>query len=162
MYRLIALVPHGHKLSHHTFLHKTKFKEFFHAVDQIKPTASSPLRHLIIPEIFRLLYGCGFRLSEVLNLRVRDVDLKQGVIIIREGKHGKDRLVPPALDMVERLRVYAESIDSHSLEKRTEDTLFFPHPQKVVGAREPFIPYSERCYSNVVFLMVAEERTKSP
>ncbi|CEG57787.1 TPA: tyrosine-type recombinase/integrase [Legionella pneumophila subsp. pneumophila] len=105
-----------------------EIQKILHAVDQLKPAASSPLRHLIIPEIFRLLYGCGFRLSEVLNLRVRDVDLKQGVITIREGKHGKDRLVPPALDMVERLRVYAESIDTNSLEKRTEDTFFFPSP----------------------------------
>lgn len=59
-------------------------------------------------------------------MRIRDVDLKQGVITIREGKYDKDRLVPPGLDMVERLRVYAECLDNNSLEKRTEDAFFFP------------------------------------
>ena len=51
-------------------------KVSFSAVDALEPTASSPLRHLIMPEVFRLLYGCGFRVREVLKLRVRDVDLE--------------------------------------------------------------------------------------
>ena len=100
------------------------------AVDKLKPTPVSPLRHIIMPEIFRLLYGCGFRLNEVLNLRVSDVDLNQGVIMVREAKFGKDRLVPPALDMVRRLQVYAERLEKDSLEKRTDDCFFFPSPRQ--------------------------------
>jgi integrase/recombinase XerD len=96
------------------------------AADQLKPNAKAPWRHLVMPELFRLLYSCGFRLSEVLNLRVRDVDLTQGVITVRETKFDKDRLVPPALDVVERLRVYQEQIDEEALEKRTDDAFFFP------------------------------------
>lgn len=95
-------------------------------VDNLKAKSSTPLRHFIMPEIFRLLYGCGLRLSEVLNLRIRDVDLTQGVIIIREGKHGKDRLVPPSMGMIDRLRIYVRFIDNNSIEKRTEDSIFFP------------------------------------
>jgi len=109
---------------------QNEIQKIFRVVDQLKPKSNSPLKHLIMPEIFRLLYGCGFRVSEVLNLRVRDVDLKQGVITIREGKHDKDRLVPPSLDMVERLRAYAECIDNNSLEKRAEDSFFFPSPSE--------------------------------
>ena len=71
-----------------------------------------------MPEIFRLLYSCGFRLNEVLNLRVGDVDLEKGVITVRQAKFGKDRLVPPALDIVERLRIYAQKLEKESLEKR--------------------------------------------
>ena len=48
-------------------------RKLLQAVDALEPTARSPLRHLIMPEVFRLLYGCGFRLGEVLKLRVRDV-----------------------------------------------------------------------------------------
>jgi len=48
-----------------------ELQQFFHAVDALEPTARSPLRHLIMPEVFRLLYGCGFRVNEVLRLRVR-------------------------------------------------------------------------------------------
>jgi integrase/recombinase XerD len=79
------------------------------------------LRHLVMPEVFRLLYGCGFRVREVLKLRVRDVDLNQGTITVRQGKGRKDRLVPPALALVNRLRKYAAR-----LENRPPDATFFP------------------------------------
>jgi integrase/recombinase XerD len=104
---------------------------FFQAVDSLEPTARSPLRHLIMPEVFRLLFGCGFRVREVLKLRVRDVDLQQGIITVRQGKFRKDRLVPPALSLVNRLRKYAAHF-----ENRPPDAIFFPGP----GVR----PYSLR------------------
>ena len=100
-----------------------ELRRFFHAVDALEPTARSPLRHLIMPEFFRLLYGCGFRVSEVLKLRVRDVDLNQGIITVRQGKFRKDRLVPPALPIVDRLRKYAARF-----ENRPPDAVFFPGP----------------------------------
>ncbi len=105
---------------------RKEIRKLIHAADKIKPHPKSSMRHLIMPEIFRLLYGCGFRLNEVLSLRVGDVDLMQGVITVREAKFGKDRLVPPALDIVERLQVYAKRLEKDSLEKRTDDSFFFP------------------------------------
>ena len=98
-----------------------ELRKFFQAVDALEPTARSPLRHLIMPEVFRLLYGCGFRVREVLKLRVRDVDLNQGIITVRQGKFRKDRLVPPALPLVNRLRKYAAHF-----ENRPPDAIFFP------------------------------------
>jgi integrase/recombinase XerD len=94
---------------------------FFRAVDALKPTARSPFRHLVMPEVFRLLYGCGFRANEVLKLRVRDVDLNQGVITVYQGKFRKDRLVPPTLSLVNRLRKYANNFGD-----RPPDAIFFP------------------------------------
>lgn len=47
-----------------------------------------------------LLYGTGMRLNEVLNLRVKDIDFVSALIIVREGKGGKDR----AVLLPERLR----------------------------------------------------------
>lgn len=41
----------------------------------------------------RLLYGTGMRLMEGLRLRVKDVDFDRHVIIIREAKGNKDRVV---------------------------------------------------------------------
>lgn len=48
----------------------------------------------------RLLYGTGMRLAEGLSLRVKDVDFDRRVIVVREGKGAKDRVVmlPRALD----------------------------------------------------------------
>ena len=68
---------------------QAQVQQLLHAVDQLTPTARSPLRHLIMPEVFRLLYGCGFRLGVVLHLRVADVDLNQGILTVRKGKFGK-------------------------------------------------------------------------
>lgn len=104
-------------------LTEAELRKFFQAVDALKPTARSPLRHLIMPEVFRLLYGCGFRVTEVLKLRVRDVDLNQGVIAVHQGKFRKDRLVPPVLSLVNRLRNYAAHF-----ENRPPDAIFFPAP----------------------------------
>jgi integrase len=100
-----------------------ELRKFFHAVDALEPTARSPLQHLVMPEVFRLLYGCGFRVGEVLKLRVRDVDLDQRIITVRQAKFRKDRLVPPAVSLVNRLRRYAEHFGN-----RPPDAIFFPGP----------------------------------
>lgn len=41
----------------------------------------------------RVLYGTGMRLMECLSLRVKDVDFERRLIVVREGKGGKDRVV---------------------------------------------------------------------
>ena len=54
--------------------------------------------------LLRMLYGCGLRVSEALNLMIGDVNFQNGVIYIRQGKFNKDRLVP----MADSLRAYAQ------------------------------------------------------
>ena len=105
-------------------LTQDEVEKILQAVDHLPLTARSPLRHLIMPEVFRLLYGCGFRLNEVLQLRVRDVDLNHGILTVRHGKFGKDRLVPPALPLVLRLQKYAAAFGV-----RPPEAIFFPSPQ---------------------------------
>ena len=39
-----------------------------------------------------LMYGCGLRLSECLQLRVQDIDFDANEILVRQGKGGKDRV----------------------------------------------------------------------
>jgi integron integrase len=41
-----------------------------------------------------LMYGTGMRLMECVRLRVADVDFGQTLIVVRNGKGGKDRVVP--------------------------------------------------------------------
>jgi integron integrase len=38
-----------------------------------------------------LIYGCGLRILECLSLRIKDIDIEQGIVIIRAGKGDKDR-----------------------------------------------------------------------
>ena len=56
----------------------------------------------------RLLYGTGMRLMEGLSLRVKDVDFARYVIIVRDGKGGKDRVVMLPHAVVQALREQLE------------------------------------------------------
>jgi len=40
-----------------------------------------------------LIYGCGLRVTEPLNLRIKDLNLEGGVLSIPGAKGGKDRVV---------------------------------------------------------------------
>jgi integrase/recombinase XerD len=62
------------------------------------------LRRYRIP--VKLLYCCGLRISECLNLTVHDIQGKEGKLWIRGGKGGKDRMVPLPQSMLEDLRRY--------------------------------------------------------
>ena len=57
----------------------------------------------------RLLYGTGMRLMEGMRLRVKDVDFDRHVIIVREAKGNKDRVVmlPRSLAPALRLQMLA-------------------------------------------------------
>ena len=52
----------------------------------------------------RLLYGTGMRISEALQLRVKDVDFAHQALIVREGKGGKDRVLMLAQSLAQPLR----------------------------------------------------------
>lgn len=102
-------------------LTRAEIQRLLHAADQFEPHGRSPLRHLVMPEVFRLLYGCGFRLSEVLHLKVGDVDLNRGVLTVRDTKFGKDRQVPPTIALVQRLQRFAQGLGT-----RAAGAYFFP------------------------------------
>ena len=51
-------------------------------------------------------YGCGLRLSEVLALRVKDIDGERRLLRIEQAKGAKDRLVPLSPTLLEALRDY--------------------------------------------------------
>lgn len=51
-------------------------------------------------------YGCGLRLSEVLALRVKDIDGERRLLRIEQGKGAKDRLVPLSPTLLAELRAY--------------------------------------------------------
>ncbi len=82
-----------------------QLQRFFAECDNIKPHPLSN-QHLVSPAIFRLLYGCGLRISEALALKLKDVDLKQGVVTIRGSKFKKDRLIPMSPSLTRHLEAY--------------------------------------------------------
>jgi integrase/recombinase XerD len=56
--------------------------------------------------LLQVAYGCGLRLSELLHLRVTDIDSARMVLHVRQGKGAKDRLVPLSLRLLQELRAY--------------------------------------------------------
>jgi integrase/recombinase XerD len=51
-------------------------------------------------------YGCGLRLSEVLHLKVSDIDGERKLLRIEQAKGAKDRLVPLSPTLLDDLRAY--------------------------------------------------------
>ena len=53
-----------------------------------------------------LMYTCGLRVSEAVNLRLRDIDSKRMVVWVRNAKGYKDRSVPLPTQTLAQLRAY--------------------------------------------------------
>ena len=53
-----------------------------------------------------LIYSCGLRRSELLHLKLTDIDSKRGLVIIRQGKGRKDRIAPLSEKILNLLRDY--------------------------------------------------------
>jgi integrase len=76
-----------------------------------------------------LLYGSGLRLIECVRLRVKDVDLDQRQLFVREGKGSKDRVTPLAESLVQPLSLHLERVKAlHEADlSRGGGSVFLPH-----------------------------------
>jgi integrase len=81
---------------------------FFSQTDLCRPCPEVPSRHLVMPVVFRLIYGCGLRASEARLLRPDDVSADAAVIQIRDAKGGKDRQLPLAEPLRAKMAAYQE------------------------------------------------------
>lgn len=83
----------------------------------------SPLRAQTYATLIGLLAVTGLRIGEAIKLDRSDLDWAQGVLLIRESKFGKSRLVPLQASSVQALSAYAELRDR--LQARPEEPSFF-------------------------------------
>lgn len=60
--------------------------------------------------ILEVLYSSGLRRQELLNLESEDVDLQEGFLMVRQGKGGKDRVVPIGKVACRYLETYAAGV----------------------------------------------------
>ncbi len=58
-----------------------------------------------------VMYGCGLRMNEVLNLRIKDIDFGFDKIYIWDSKSLKDRTIPLPLKLKERLKLQVEDVE---------------------------------------------------
>lgn len=114
------------------YFYKDVIGEPLQKVDSLRATRPSQLRHAPSVQdtaellrtvrdiggyptrlVVRLLYGCGLRVSEPLNLRVKDLVFEESKVFILGAKGRKDRVVALPCSVVEDLReqlVYARTI----------------------------------------------------
>ena len=69
-------------------------------------TSTCPLYSIQIPVFIRILYGCGTRVTETLNIKVRDIDFIKGTIHLYKAKNNKQRLIPIDQTLTEILKNY--------------------------------------------------------
>lgn len=74
--------------------------------------------------IIETLYGCGLRVSELVNLKISDIFFNDGFVRII-GKGNKERLVPIGNTALKQIKTYLEQIRSHvGIKKGHEDIVF--------------------------------------
>lgn len=94
-----------------------------------------------------LIYACGLRRSELLNLKIEHVNSQRNLLIIVNGKGKKDRVIPISEKVIDMLRAYFK-------EYKPQTWLF-------EGA-ERGNPYSEESLSQVLKQAVAKAKIKKP
>lgn len=74
--------------------------------------------------IIEVLYGCGLRVSELIDLKISNINFKEQYIKVN-GKGNKTRFVPLADYTAELLETYIKDVRSNNkINKKYEDTLF--------------------------------------
>ena len=69
-----------------------EIQRYFAAIDSYK-TNKARMNAIHFPVLFRIFYCCGTRLHETLCIRVKDVDLRQGVIRLCKTKNDNERFI---------------------------------------------------------------------
>ena len=105
------------------FTHE-EIQRVFKEIDSEKAVRSYDRNHIFYPVIIRILYGCGLRISEALSLKIKDVDLRNGLIYIKDSKNHKCRTLPVNDSLISFCDNYLKQI--HPV--YNDDDYFFESP----------------------------------
>lgn len=86
----------------------SEIEAIFNASDNIEYNHQNPCKHIQaeFPMVLRMLYGCGLRIGETLEMKVGDVDFDKGILTMRQTKGHKQRIVPMSGYLCELLEIY--------------------------------------------------------
>ncbi len=111
----------------HLANHAIRFFYRIHGIGDLVPKLRSRGRHASLPPvlgraevsrlldscsdlksrtIFSLIYSCGLRISEAINLKVADIDFERKTVFVRRGKSKKDRYTVLGDRMARLIREY--------------------------------------------------------
>jgi site-specific recombinase XerD len=97
------------------------------SIEEIKQVIDC-IENLKHKTIISLIYSCGLRISECVNIKISDIDSKRMMIKIVQSKGNKDRYVPLSNKMLLLLREYYK-------EYKPTDFLFEGQNEKYYSAR---------------------------
>ncbi|MFC0034970.1 site-specific tyrosine recombinase XerD [Cardiobacterium valvarum] len=104
---------------------ETDVEKLLAAPDPATPTGSRGAAML------ELLYACGLRVSELVGLRLGNLNLQDGILRVR-GKGQKERIVPIGEDAVAAVERYIHSARPQLLKNPLDDTLFLNERGKAI------------------------------
>lgn len=102
-----------------------EMERIFAAADTLplpKVANANVLFRVEFPMILRMLYGCGFRIGELLQVRVGDIDFERGTVLLKNAKNKKQRLVPMHDSLTSTLWKYCSAMDL----EQDRDAFLFP------------------------------------
>jgi len=108
----VTLPKEGKKLP--KFIYENEMMDFLNHIDT---TSLKGKRDLAI---FELLYGCGLRVSELVSIKITDIDYVFKTVLVH-GKGSKDRVVPIHEIAIQKIKDYLVFVRSVFL-ARTERT----------------------------------------
>lgn len=79
-------------------------------VDNKKYSPNSKQAHFIYPMLLRMVYGCGLRINEALTLQKTDLNLENGIIIVKRAKNNTTRMIPMSESLTVYCRYYVEKM----------------------------------------------------
>ncbi|MEO9189829.1 MAG: tyrosine-type recombinase/integrase [Acetobacteraceae bacterium] len=100
----LTRVKSGHRPPPYVFSDE-EICRLFGAIDS-QPLSEDSNRALVDPVLFRVLYATGLRISEALNLQLRDVDPASGTLEVRDSKNRENRIVPVTRRLADTLQAY--------------------------------------------------------
>jgi site-specific recombinase XerD len=121
-YKFTSISQQNQIINSIRFLYKFGLNKKYDKVSFIRPKKEKKLPQIIESEflknkidqiknlkhksIISLGYSVGMRVSEVINLKIEDIDSKRMIINIKNSKGRKDRIVPLSQNILELLRNY--------------------------------------------------------
>ena len=87
--------------------------------------------------MLEVLYACGLRVTELVSLRLTDMNLRQGVLRVM-GKGSKERLVPLGEEAISWLQRFIQESRDELLKKNLSEDVVFPSNQGKMMTRQTF------------------------
>lgn len=73
--------------------------------EEVKKILETPI-NLKHRAMLSLIYSCGLRCGELLSLKLKDIDSKRNIVLIKNAKGKKDRIAPLSPKILDLLRTY--------------------------------------------------------